>query len=317
MNPRPVHDRQGRVISYLRLSVTDLCNLRCTYCMPAEGVAKLPHQQVLRLEEMAEAVQAAAALGVSKVRITGGEPLVRRGLLWLVQEVASTPGIREVALTTNGTLLAPMAGPLAQAGLHRINLSLDTVDPQLYARVTRRGKLEDALAGLDAALEHGFPVKLNAVLLQEHLQQGRLEALVRFAARSDLQLRWIEQMTFDSDGAFVSEQQALDRLARTWQLQPDTSSRSHVRAYRVGPVRVGFISPRSHGFCSSCDKLRLTSSGQLRPCLASKAYVDLRAVLRRPHTQADLEATIREAIAAKPASGPWGEGDNEMWRVGG
>lgn len=307
-------DGFGREITHLRVSVTDLCNLRCTYCMPPEGVPRLPRAEVLTLEEIAEVVRVAVSLGVHKVRLTGGEPLVRKGVVDLVRMLAGLTGLRTLALTTNGTLLDRLARPLADAGLTRVNVSLDTVDPDLYARITRRGALSDALRGIAAAREAGLPVKLNAVLLPELLEHGRLEALVGWAAERDLELRFIERMPFTEEEGWVSEAEALRAL-------PCTATRSplaghHVRGWACAAARLGFISPRSGSFCAGCDKLRLTSTGQLRPCLAAPVALDVRGVLRHEHTADEVAQVLSAAVAAKPERGPW-EAPGAMSRVGG
>jgi cyclic pyranopterin phosphate synthase len=288
-----LRDRHGRVITYLRLSVTDLCNLRCFYCMPNQGVAKLPHAEVLRLEEQAEVVRAAAALGIDKVRITGGEPLVRRGLIGLVREVAATGGIAEVALTTNGLRLAGMAAELRAAGLARINVSLDSLDPRRFAEITRGGDLSRVLAGIDAALAAGFGVKLNTVLLAG-LNTADLGDFVRFARDRGVGLRFIERMGFERDLPVFSQDEALAALELEFCVEPLPTHHDHphVRRFDCDGTRIGFIAPMTHSFCEVCNKLRLTPDGGLRVCLASNASVDLRALLRRPHTSAEVERAI-------------------------
>jgi len=312
-----MRDRHGRAITYLRLSVTDLCNLRCFYCMPSKGVVKLDHSDVLRLEEQAEIVRAAAALGIDKVRITGGEPLVRRGLLGLVRDIAATPGIREVALTTNGLRLARMAAELDEAGISRINVSLDSLDPKTFAEITRGGDLDRVLAGIDAALAQGFRVKINTVLL-DGINTGDLGAFVRFAREKGLGLRFIERMGFDQDLPVFSQDAALEALGREFPIEPLPTHRDHphVRRFDLGGTWVGFISPMTHAFCEVCNKLRLTVDGALRVCLASNESVDLRPVLRRPHSQKDVERAILKAVELKPLAAPW-NAPGEMWKVGG
>jgi len=314
---RAMRDRHGRTITYLRLSVTDLCNLRCFYCMPSKGVVKLEHEDVLRLEEQAEVVRAAAELGVTKVRITGGEPLVRRGLLGLVRDIAATPGIREVALTTNGLRLAAMAAELKDAGLARINVSLDSLDPATFAEITRGGDLEKVVAGIDAALDQGFEIKINTVLLAG-INTGDLGGFVRFARDRGIGLRFIERMGFDRDLPVFSQDAALSALGREFRLEPLPTHRDHphVRRFDCDGTWIGFISPMTHSFCEACNKLRLTPDGGLRACLASSASVDLRQVLRRPHSQTDIERAILRAVALKPAAAPW-NAPGEMWKVGG
>jgi cyclic pyranopterin phosphate synthase len=311
-------DALGRRVDYLRLSVTDLCDLRCTYCVPAEGVAKLRHDEILSLEELAEVARAAIALGVTKVRITGGEPLVRRGLLSLVRALAATPGLATLALTTNGTRLAAMARPLAEAGIRRVNVSLDALAPDVYARITRGGDVAAVIAGIDAALAAGLPVKLNAVLLAG-VNAGELAALAAFARERGAALRFIELMPFDRTLPLFSEADARAALrAAGGELEPLPAepAEPHVRRFAYQGAAVGFISPVTVPFCGGCNKIRLTPQGALKPCLASDLSIDVRTVLRGSHAAADLERIVAAAIRAKPATAPW-SAPSEMWRVGG
>lgn len=314
---RALFDGHGRRIDYLRLSVTDLCNLRCHYCMPGAGVVRLRHEDVLRHEETAEVVRAAARLGIRKIRVTGGEPLVKRGLLGLLGEIATMPRIDTLALTTNGTRLAGVAAALRGAGVDRINVSLDSLDRETYASITRGGDLGSVLAGIDRALAVGFPIRINTVLLAGE-NTADLGTFVDFARERGLGLRFIERMGFERDLPVFSQEEALAALARgraVEPLPPDPGS-PHVRRFAVGGFPVGFISPMTHSFCGGCNKLRLSADGRLRACLAAEASVDLRAVIRRPHTENDLEAAFRRAALLKPAAAPW-SARGEMWKVGG
>jgi cyclic pyranopterin phosphate synthase len=310
-------DPHGRRINYLRLSITDLCNLRCFYCMPRKGVEKLPHDEILRYEEFNEAVRAAVSLGVSKVRITGGEPLIKRGAVKLVREIAALEGVRTVAMTTNGTRLEKYVDVLYEAGLERINVSLDSLDPEVYRRITRGGDLNAVLRGIDRALARGFPIKLNIVLV-EGWNLGEIERFVEFALARSVEVRFIERMSFEDDDPFVAQDEVVARLAERHEVAelPLEGGSPHVRLFDCDGARLGFISPRSHPFCAGCNKLRLTPNGRLKACLASDAYVDLRAVLRRPHTFEDVQRAVAEAAAIKPETGPW-TAPAEMWRVGG
>jgi cyclic pyranopterin phosphate synthase len=311
-------DPHGRKIDYLRLSVTDLCNLRCTYCMPEEGVRKIGHADILTLEELAEVARAAIALGVTKVRITGGEPLVRRGILSLVRALAATPGLATLALTTNGTMLERMARPLAEAGVARVNVSLDSLSPETFARVTRGGDVAAVVAGIDAALAAGMPVKLNTVLLAG-VNTGEIAELAAFARGRGAGLRFIELMPFDRAAESFTEADALDALrADGGEIAPlpQEPGEPHVRRFSHRGAIVGFISPITRPFCRACNKIRLTPDGALKPCLASDASVDVRAVLRRPHAAADVERAVAEAISRKPETAPW-SATSEMWKVGG
>jgi cyclic pyranopterin phosphate synthase len=311
-------DTHGRRVDYLRLSVTDLCNLRCTYCVPAEGVPKLAHEEVLTLEEHAEVARAAIALGVTKVRLTGGEPLVKRGLLTLVRELAATPGLATLALTTNGTRLAELARPLAEAGIRRVNVSLDSLSSETFARITRGGDVAPVVAGIDAALAAGLPVKINAVLLAG-VNTGELAALAAFARDRGIGLRFIELMPFDRAVPLFAEADAVAALRAAGHepqplpIEPDAP---HVRRCAYRGAVIGFISPVSRPFCGGCNKIRLTPAGTLKPCLASDAAIDVRSVLRRPHTAAEIERVVAEAIRRKPAAAPWSAAA-EMWKVGG
>jgi GTP 3',8-cyclase len=314
--PRGLQCRFDRVIDYLRISVTDRCNLRCVYCMPETGVPKLSHDEILRIEEIVEVAREAAALGVNKMRVTGGEPLIRRGITGLVRDLARLPGVRTVAMTTNGLLLPAMAEELREAGLQRVNISLDSLDPDLYRVSTRGGDLSAALAGVDAALAAGLGVKVNAVLLEAGAPA--IARFVAFGRDKGIEVRFIERMSFESGAVRVSEEDALSLLrleAPVTPLPGDPGSR-HVRFFECDGARLGFISPLSHPFCAACNRLRLTSEGMLRSCLASRAGVDVKAVLRRPHEAGDVADAIRGAVARKPAAAQWGD-EAKMWRMGG
>ena len=310
-------DRHGRVINYLRLSITDLCNLRCFYCMPDGTTNKLPHDQVMRHEENLEVVYAAASLGINKVRITGGEPLVKRGVMGLVYSIASMSGIETVAMTTNGVRLLEMAEPLRAAGLQRINLSLDSIDPGTYEEITGGNELHRVIDGMDRAVSLGFPVKINAVLLRG-INTDRLFELVAFAREHKVGLRFIERMGFDRKEPLFSQDEAIEQLSGDHSMEPvDTSpEHPHVRRYLCDGVKIGFISPMTHSFCASCNKLRLQPDGRLRVCLASEQSVDVREILRREHTVEDVRDAVRKAIQMKPAAAPW-NAPAEMWKVGG
>ncbi len=315
-------DTHARKIDYLRLSITDRCNLRCLYCMPEEGVKKLPQTDILSFEEFVEVARAAASLGVKKVRITGGEPLIKRGAVRMVREIAELPGVETVAMTTNGTRLEKYIEILKEAGLKRLNVSLDSLDPDEYRKITRGGEVEPVLKGIDKALQHGFPIKINAVLL-EGLNTSGIERLVDFAIEKNVEVRFIEQMSFDDDLPYISQEQVIARLKKQYQVNrlDEAGSSPHVQLFEIGRTKtggakIGFISPRSQPFCSGCNKLRLTPNGNLRACLASTLHVDVREVLRRPHTDKDVRQAVLKAAQLKPATGPW-TAHGEMWRVGG
>jgi cyclic pyranopterin phosphate synthase len=290
-------------VDYLRLSITDRCNLRCTYCMPPEGVESLSHEQILSYEEMAAFARVAVELGISKVRLTGGEPLVRKGVVGLVASLAAIPGISDLSLTTNGLLLPRFARSLRAAGLRRVNISIDSLRPDRYARITRGGRLADALTGIEAAFAAGFaPVKLNVVL-----QQGIEEELDDFAALSrerELHVRFIEYMPLDrrhvtGDG-FVPAALVLERLRAAHGLEPAEAPYGHGPAdyWRVAGARgtLGFIAGVSEHFCGSCNRLRLTADGRLKTCLFSGEETEIRPLLGDPER---LKAALREALQAK------------------
>ena len=307
----PLLDTFGRVATDLRVSLTDRCNLRCTYCMPAEGLDWLPGEQLLALDELTRLLRIAVTrLGITSVRFTGGEPLVSKHL---VEVVAAAAGLRprpDIALTTNGVGLAARAARLASAGLDRINVSLDTVDAARFAAITRRDRLSDVLAGLAAAREAGLaPVKVNAVL---DPKSGRDDAvsLLRFCLEHGYQLRIIEQMPLDAGHQWrreeaLSADDVLAALRRHFTLRPDPAPRGSAPAelWQVdgGPATVGVIASVSHAFCSACDRTRLTADGQVRSCLFSQQETDLRNLMRGGADDDVVEAAWRAAMWAKPA----------------
>ena len=291
-------DGEGRRIEYLRLSVTDRCNCRCAYCMPAGGVPMLGHADILSFEELAAVARAAAELGVRKVRLTGGEPLARRGVVDLVRMVAAVPGVDEVAMTTNATLLAPVAGALREAGLSRLNVSLDTLRPDRYAKITRCGRLEDTLAGLEAAREAGFSrTKVNCVLMGG-VNDDEVADLAGLARNEAVDVRFIELMPIGPAAgwpraSFVAADAVLDALPGLELLGRDGVAELYRMPGWAG--RVGLIRPMSHKFCDGCSRIRVTADGKLKPCLHSAAEIDLRGLGHE-----GLLAALRAGIAAKP-----------------
>ena len=299
-------DSCSRNIRYLRLSVTDLCNLRCRYCMP-DGVEKLEREAVLTYEEFLRLAALFAQCGIDTVRVTGGEPLVRKGVEQLVAGLKATPGIRKVTMTTNGVLLAQQLPALLNAGLDSVNISLDTLRPEVFRRITARDEFAAVQAGLRAALESPLPVKLNCVP-QAGVNEGELETIAALARDNDLQVRFIEMMPIGYGAAMpcISGPELQARFARRWPgLHPVEGI-----AFGDGPAvyytapgwkgSIGFITAVHGKFCVSCNRVRLTSLGFLRPCLASEAGCDLRALLRGGADDAQLLAAIRETIWAKP-----------------
>ena len=293
-------DTFEREITYLRISLTDLCNLRCVYCMPPEGVRKQAHDQILSLEEIGEIARAAVELGVKKIRLTGGEPLVRRGVLSLCRELRRIPRLQELTLTTNGLLLPGMAAELKAAGVDRVNVSLDTLDPEKYRRITRGGCLEDALAGIQAARDAGLtPLKLNCVLIGG-FNDDEISALAALTEREPVEVRFIELMPIGDTAGFGPEaylpcEAVLERLPR---LEPAAGERTGVaERFRLPGAAgtVGLIRPLSRCFCAQCDRIRLTADGYLKPCLHSREEISVRG-LHGP----DLRRRLEQAIRHKP-----------------
>lgn len=288
-------DRFGRTVDYLRLSVTDLCNYRCQYCMPAEGVRKRSHQDILTVEECVEITRAAAECGVTKVRLTGGEPLVRRGILDICRGISAIPEIRELCLTTNASLLPELAGPLREAGVDRLNISLDTLRPERFAAITRLGRLEDVRRGLSAANGAGFlHTKLNVVLMKG-FNDDEIPDFVDIARRHPIEVRFIELMPI-GEGGNASFLPAKTVLEVCRDLRPVEGS-GVARRFRPpgGRGLVGLIEPISHRFCTGCDRIRVTADGRLKPCLHSDRELPLRGL----HGE-DLRRAIQEGVAAKP-----------------
>ena len=320
-------DRYQREIHYLRLSVTDLCNLRCRYCMP-DGVEKLEREAVLTYEEFLRLAALFAQCGIDTVRMTGGEPLVRKNVAQLVAGLKAIPGIRKVTMTTNGILLAQQLPALLAAGLDSVNISLDTLRPEVFRQITARDEFAAVQAGLQAALESGIPVKLNCVP-QAGVNEGELEDLAALAENRPLQVRFIEMMPIGYGAAMpcISGPEMRQRFARRWpELQPLTEA-----AFGDGPAvyytvpgwqgSIGFIAAVHGKFCASCNRVRLTSQGFLRPCLASEAGCDLRALLRSGADDTQLLAAIRETIWAKPREHHFEDSSmpatRGMYRIGG
>jgi cyclic pyranopterin phosphate synthase len=307
----PLVDTFGRVATDLRVSLTDRCNLRCTYCMPAEGLDWLPGEQLLRLDELSRLLHIAVTrLGVTSVRFTGGEPLVAKHLEDVVAATAALRPRPEITLTTNGIGLDKRAAKLKRAGLDRINVSLDTVDAARFAHITRRDRLHDVLAGLEAAKAAGLsPVKVNAVL-DPVTGLDDAVALLRFCLDHGYQLRIIEQMPLDAGhewkrGEAIAADDVLATLRRHFELRPDATPRGSAPAqlWEVdgGRGKVGIIASVSHAFCSACDRTRLTADGQVRNCLFARQETDLRTLMRAGADDGVLEAAWRAAMWAKAA----------------
>ncbi len=293
-------DRLGRNITYLRISVTDKCNLRCRYCMPEDGICKKDHQDMMTEDEIITAVEAAAALGITKLRITGGEPLVKKNIVSICRRAAAVPGIREVCLTTNGLLLPQLAKELKAAGVKRLNLSLDTLDPEKYSYITRVGQLEDFRAGLDAALDAGFEkIKINAVLIGG-FNDNEIVPLAELTRQYPVDMRFIEMMPMYDSGdfdekAFIPYTRVLDRLPDALPVPQDGGV---AKLYRLPGAmgNIGLISPVSAHFCGECNRIRLTADGKLKPCLHSADEYSLKGL-----TFDGMKKVLEEAIWLKPA----------------
>ena len=308
-NQEKLVDRFGRTVNYLRISVTDRCNFRCLYCM-SEDMEFLPRAQLLTLEELAEIGRTFAALGVEKIRITGGEPLVRRNVIRLFRDLGCLPGLRELVLTTNGSRLPELAGALKEAGVKRINISLDSLKPNKFRSMSRTGELGDVLRGIQAALAAGFEkVKLNTVILKNR-NESEIINLVRFAIDKGMDISFIEEMPLgligDRDRAetYYSSDQVRRDLERVFVLLPTTDTTGGPSKYYKIPdtaTRVGFISPHSHNFCDRCNRVRLTCEGRLLLCLGQEHSVDLRQVIRQhPGDTNKLKQAIRASMEIKP-----------------
>ncbi len=302
-------DGFARRISYVRISVTDRCDLRCVYCM-SEQMQFLPRDQVLSLEEITRAARLFVSQGVRKIRITGGEPLLRRGVVELCQQIADLPGLDELVMTSNGTRLAQFAEPLRQAGVKRLNISLDTLSAERFKQLTRVGELADVLAGLEAAQAAGFErIKLNAVVLKGRNEQDVLP-LVEFARSRRLDLSFIEEMplgVIDEHSrreSFMSSEELRGLIGQRYPLLESLeSSGGPSRYWRMADseIRLGFISPHSHNFCASCNRVRLTAEGRLLLCLGNEHSLDLRRWLRaHPDEDGPVLAAIQAALLNKP-----------------
>jgi GTP 3',8-cyclase len=305
----PLIDRFGRVHTNVRISVTDRCNIRCFYCMPADHVEFMDRGELLTFEEIERFVYVVAELGVNKIRLTGGEPLVRRDLHKLVAKIATIPGIRDVGVTTNGILLAEQAQALWDAGLRRLNVSLDALSPEKFKQITRRDGYEKVLAGISAAQRIGFdPVKVNAVSVRG-LTEGEIVPFGHFARETGVDLRFIEYMPLDADCAWQRDKvlfahEIIETLSREIMPlvacgRPDPGAPATEFAFADGVGRVGFIASVSQPFCMDCNRFRLTADGQLRNCLFSLEESDIRGLLRGGGTDADIAAAVRNSIAGK------------------
>ena len=293
-------DKLGRDITYLRISVTDKCNLRCRYCMPEDGVCKKEHTDMLTEDEIIQAVEVAASLGIKKIRITGGEPLVKKNIVSICRRTAAVEGIREVCLTTNGLMLPQLGKELKEAGVKRLNLSLDTLNPEKYAYITRIGKLEAFQAGLDAALDAGFDkIKINSVLIGG-FNDDEIESLAKLTLQHPIDMRFIELMPMYDSGdfsekAYVPYSRVLEKLPQLEEMPKDGGV---AKLYRLPGAKgnVGLISPLNAHFCGECNRLRLTADGKLKPCLHSNVEHSIKGLNKE-----EMKAVMEKAIWEKPA----------------
>jgi cyclic pyranopterin phosphate synthase len=305
----PLIDSFGRLHDNLRISVTDRCNIRCFYCMPETNVKFGPREEILTFEEIERFVRVAACLGVRKLRVTGGEPLIRKNLAWLVRRLWTIPGIEDIALTTNGVLLAAQAAELFDAGLRRINVHLDTLDRERFIAITRRDELHRVLAGIHECRRLGYgPIKINAVAVK-NLVEPDIVPLARFGREHDIEIRYIEFMPLDAQGLWDRGKvlltddmlRMLEREIGPLEAVPDADPRAPATEYRFadGIGGVGFIASVSKPFCLNCNRIRLTADGKLRYCLFAIEEMDVRGILRSSSGEQELERVLRENVRAK------------------
>lgn len=302
-------DGYGRRIDYLRISITDRCNLRCIYCLPAEGVRPVIPTEILTYEEILQVVRLLVGWGVNKVRLTGGEPLLRRDVTYLIRGLASIEGLGDLSLSTNGTRLAEMASDLAQAGLRRVNISLDSLDPQKYAEITRGSQIERVWEGTEAAVRAGLnPVKINTVIIRG-LNDDEVLDFARLTLDRPLHVRFIEHMPIGARGIWeehkvVSAAEIKAKVATLGSLIPvnEVLGEGPARYFRLPGAygTLGFISPLSDHFCDSCNRIRLTADGRLRPCLFSESELDLKGLLRSGRPEEEIARFLKDALERKP-----------------
>ncbi len=311
--PEPAHDSFGRRINYLRVSLTDRCNFRCVYCMPEHGAHFAPREELLRDDELLRVIAVAARVGFEKIRLTGGEPTIRRNLVELVEAIAHTPGIREVSMTTNALRLAQQADALKAAGLKRVNISIDSLNADKFRMMTRGGDLQRVWAGIEAAERVGFgPLKMNAVVVRG-LNDDEVCDLARLTIDRPWQMRFIEMMPLMgvgdlADASVVASSEIIARLESVFGPLEFVGwfGSDPARTYRIkdGQGTLGFISSVSEPFCATCNRMRLTADGKLHLCLLRDNELDLRGALRAGASDEDIEALVREAVFLKP----WGHG---------
>ena len=310
-------DGYGRTIDYIRISVTDRCNLRCTYCMPEKGTLSVPHEEILSYEEIIDLAGIFASLGIHKIRLTGGEPLVRKNLSFLVRKLKQVSGIHQVTLTTNGIFLYDQMDELAAAGIDGINISLDTLNPQLFEKITRRNGLEDVLQGFHNALEYPqIPLKINCVPMG--IEGQNITDMEMLAQTYPVHVRFIEMMPIGLGKQFVgqSEEAVLRELKlRFGEYQNSEkvpgNGPGHYYQFEGFCGKIGFISAVSHKFCDSCNRVRLTSGGFLKPCLQYETGTDLKKLLRQNESEECIRAAIEDVVRKKPQGHQFGKQQNE------
>ena len=303
-----MRDGNGRKIDYIRISVTDRCNLRCRYCMPEEGIDLMRHEDILTYQEILKIAETGARLGIRRVKVTGGEPLVRKGVSQLIRELNAIEGMEDVTLTTNGLLLGDMAPELAEAGLSSVNVSLDTLDPERFSRITRRDRFADVMKGIESAVRSGLKVKINCAVM-EHLSREDVLAFAEYSVKSGIPVRFIEMMPIGQGRKYhaMDNEELLKILSEEYgDLRESTEPRGNGPAvyytYASGAGCIGLISAVHHKFCGSCNRVRLTSDGFLKLCLDSPAGVDLRTPLRSGVSDEELIGLMEQWIRVKPES---------------
>lgn len=326
-----MQDKYNRDINYLRVSVTDRCNLRCRYCMPEEGIDNLGHYTILSLEDLARLIKVSTSVGIRKVRFTGGEPLVRKNIAQLISYISQVAGIDDIAITTNGILYSSMARELKNAGLKRVNISLDTLSAAKYSFITRRGDLKDVRSAIFTALEMEMhPVKINTVIIAG-FNDNEIMDFARLAYDYPLHIRFIEFMPigdlhFWKKERMISIDQVKKQIEQKYELQVDKTVKGNgpAKNYRLtgGQGSIGFITPMSNHFCSECNRLRMTADGKLRGCLYDKREIDLKTAIQSGVSDEELKQLFKKAIEIKPErhhmSDGWGnENKRKMYQIGG
>lgn len=327
----PLRDKCCREINYLRVSVTDRCNLRCIYCLPPEGVKLVPHKEVLRSEEIVRLLRAASQAGIKKVRLTGGEPLIRKGFVDLVASIKEIPGIDDLALTTNGILLPLLGGELKKAGLNRVNISLDTLDDGMYRKITRHGELGQAWNGIEKALKLGLdPVKINTVVIKG-INDCEVKDIAALTLKYPLHIRFIELMPMGAcEGWAVNGYMSSAEVRKIIEENLGALEQGH-RTYGYGPAKyyklsgasgtIGFIGAMSEHFCHTCNRIRLTADGMIRPCLHGSQEIDVMTALRRGAGCSELAGYFRQAVSEKPVryftERGWQDKKRVMSQIGG